>query len=243
MRKTPLFFIAALMMIALVATGCGNGDKNNPKEQPAQGQNKQAQDNQSPNRPEQAEPGARSVTGTVTDLMGLGQSFECSFSFENKQGQNMSGKIYTHNQQVRQNAELEQDGKTLETHMIMKNDKVYTWSSRQPGQGVKMDMSEIKNKEKQETGQDQAGKPANLNKQVEYECQPWSAQSDRFALPQDVEFTDMSQFINDMQGMMNEAGQVQDINQEKIDSMKQKACASCEMAPNPDKCRANMGCE
>ena len=241
MKKNPPFLTAILLCVVFLAAGCGNGNeaaKNKPADQ---GQNKQASGQAVQNG--QAKNQEQSIKGTLMELTQRNKALKCSFSHQFEQGE-MEGVVYAKGDQVRQDAQVRQNNQDMETHMIMKGDDVYTWSSAQPGQGMKMNTKQVREQsQKQNSGESQAGTPSNIDTEIEYDCFAWNGDGSKFELPSDVDFTDITQIMDQMQGVMNNAQDARELNQNQINDMKQTGCAACEMAPDPEKCKANLGCE
>lgn len=241
MKKTPLFLTVILLCVAFLAAGCGNGNEAAKNKPSGQGQDKQSSGQAAPNN--QANNQEQSIKGTLMELMQRGRALECSFSHQFEEGE-MEGVVYAKGDQVRQDAEVKQNNQEMETHMIMRGDDVYTWSSAQPGQGMKMNTKQVREQsQKQNSGESQAGAPSNIDTEIEYDCSAWSGDGSKFELPNDVDFTDITQMMDEIQGMMNNAQDARELNQGQINDMKQTGCAACEMAPDPEKCKVNLGCE
>lgn len=237
------------MLAPLVLSGCLGGDEDTQKQKKnAEGQKQEQQKKQS-------------FKGTIKTLLEKGEPLKCNFSHSGEKSR-MSGTAYVDGEKVRQDVSIDQEGEQMNTHVIVKNKQVYTWTSMQPGQGIKMDLSELEAKQKQNQKTEKKSEsktPQGVSESFEYNCSAWSGEDSKFTLPGGVEFMDLGGMMNQMQDAQQdlpenlpsspeEAEELKQqgseaINQNDTEKMKQQACEACSMAPNPEECRANLGCE
>jgi hypothetical protein len=240
MKKASLTLLTVLALTVFLAAGCGNGTaKNKPADQ---GQNNQASGQAAQNG--QAKNQEQSIKGTLMELMQRNKALKCSFSHQFEQGE-MEGVVYAKGDQVRQDARVKQNNQEIETYMIMKGDDVYTWNSAQSGQGMKMNTRQVREQaQEQNAGQNQPAATSNIDTEMEYDCSAWNGDESKFELPRDVDFIDITQMMDEIQGMMGGSQNAPaEPGPNQINDMKQSGCAACRMAPDPEECRANLGCE
>ena len=120
------------------------------------------------------------------------------------------------------------EGKTVTSHILVDGQTSYLWMDGQK-MGYKFTVEES-----DETGNDTNKAPAgslDLEKKSDYSCKPWSTDSSLFSLPDDIEFSDMS-------NIMSPSGT------QSPDSSKAAQCAACDSAPESarQQCKAALGC-
>jgi hypothetical protein len=125
---------------------------------------------------------------TLKNLIGMSGSQKCTFSKVSAQ-MNSSGTVYVANGQMRGDFTTSAAGKTTESHMIVKDNMSYMWTSASP-QGFKMSFDAVA------TQSDANPEPSlDPNADVEYTCSAWSADASLFAEPANVTFRDMSSLM------------------------------------------------
>jgi len=157
-------------------------------------------------------------------LIALGKNLVCTFK-ETDADTSTSGTMYiasAGNQfrgdfTVKTNA----DG-TINGHMIKQGDYIYSWSDAAT-QGSKMKAEAESDTEESDT--------VGLDDEAEYDCKSWNVDNSKFKLPSNIEFVDISAF------MQTGAGASGSINANQ--------CGACDAAPDADskaQCRAALGC-
>ena len=115
---------------------------------------------------------------------------------------------------------------TIEGHMIMDGDWVYTWTSQLP-QGFKMNVSEIEDIAGEDSSTDNKTLES-LGTDYDYNCSAWSEDSSLFEIPQNITFTDFSATLK------------------KFENNQGNLCSACDLIPNDsDKtaCKERLNCE
>jgi hypothetical protein len=137
-------------------------------------------------QPPEATPSTQS--STLKDLLARGGSNKCTFTSSTQNSQSQ-GTVYISDSQMRGDFSSVAAGKTIASHMIVKDNTSYVWSDAAP-QGFKMSFDAM-------TAQSDATPQAGVdpNAQVNYSCAPWSADASLFALPTSVTFQDMSSLV------------------------------------------------
>lgn len=248
--KKKLLIISGLVMFSLVLSGCGGGqEKNKP------GEGGESSGN-GPENQQEDKSREQSFKGTVKDLLEKGEPLKCNFTHSGENSE-MSGVAYVDGEKARQDVSVNQDGQEMETHVIIKEKTVYTWGPMQEGKGMKMSLSELEKQQEQseeKESEEESQTPESLEESFQYDCSAWSGDSSKFALPGGVEFMDMSEMMQGLQGMQDmqdnlpsSPGEMEDfdpgqMDQGNMENLNEQACEACSMAPNPEQCRVNLGC-
>ena len=225
MKKITI--ILTILLIPLFLTGCTK--KDSPSEtEPVSGVSKE----------EVKEEGAlESFKGSLMDLLNTGRSVKCTAKYVDVGG-GYEATTYVSGKNSYSEYILDVEGEKVESYSIINGDWMYTWGDMLDG-GSKMNMSEME-KMAEEMGQDieeNKKKAAQYQKEFDYKCRPWIADSSKFQPPADVEFTDMTQMFRDIKESMDNMD---------IDAMKQSACSACDMLGDATKkaeCKANLECK
>lgn len=144
-----------------------------------------------------------SGTGSFAELMQMGQSLTCDFSYEAPDTDGaVAGTMQVSGERMRGDFEMMQAGQTYHSHMIHDGEYLYTWSDTPQGTFA-MRMPATETEVTPEEVPEQAPRPVDLDSEVSYDCRPWSVDSSVFVPPSDVEFMDQQQM---MQGMMQMHG-------------------------------------
>ena len=131
--------------------------------------------------------------GTFKDLMAMGTSQQCDADFTS--GQTSShGTIYLASGKMRGDFSSQNQGNTIQSHMIVKDQTVYNWT-----EGAGMDMA-FKTPVATSTASQGASQSqgANVDQQVNYSCQSWTEDDSMFDLPAGVTFSDQASMMQNM---------------------------------------------
>ena len=162
-----------------------------------------------------------SAQKSLKDLIGLGQSQECTFSMS----EGNSGTVYIASGKMRGDFTTTSEGQTTISHMLVDGNTSYLWMEGQDmGYKFSVDTSA------QEQGETSQGS-VDLDQKADYSCKAWRADSSVLALPEGVEFKDMSQLTSPSGTQSQE-------------DTKAVQCAACDSAPEDAQaqCRAALGC-
>lgn len=129
------------------------------------------------------------ANGTLGSLFALNKNLKCTFSSTGAGAS--SGTVYMAGTMMRGDFVLKGQA-TGEAHMIRNGDQVYVWSG---AQGAKMNMSALSG------GQAKAQSGLDLNQQVTYQCEDWTKEDSRFAVPTTVNFFDIAAMVNGQAGV------------------------------------------
>ncbi len=115
----------------------------------------------------------------------------CTFKDE---AQN-AGAMYSGNGKVRADFTGNAGGTVTNTHMISDGTNVYLWFDGATD-GIKMTLEDI---EKDTANATNTAKSIDVNKQVDYNCSPWSVDNSKFSLP-NITFNDLGAMIENSIG-------------------------------------------
>lgn len=164
---------------------------------------------------------------SLRDLLTLTTNQECSFTDD----QGNSGTLYGAGGKVRGDFSATVNGAVTQSHMFSDSTNMYFWVDGQT-MGFKGSMDAMTN-----AGAQSGNKSVDVNKQVDYECKPWTVDTDTLAVPEGITFTDFGVMMPQGSGT-NEAGQsaLPDVNSIQ--------CASCDNLPvdAQEQCKQALGC-
>lgn len=123
--------------------------------------------------------------GSIESLLKAGKDVKCDITYLDGSG---SGVVYVADNKVSGEFNIKStEGIETESYMIQDGQYGYIWSGTQ-GTKIKVDATAAS-----PTGNQQQN--ADLSKEVDLNCSAWSADSSKFEVPQDVQFTDLSQLV------------------------------------------------
>jgi len=158
--------IILVAAVILLAASCNKGGKS--------AGNDQSKDNQS----------AAQGQSSFKDLIAMGKPQKCSAWFTAKDVTS-TGTIYLASQQMRGDFTAQVQGKTMQTHMIVKNQTVYTWVE---GMGTTIGFQTSLHTSSSTSNTTQS-RSVDVNQKVSYNCEAWTEDDSVFALPAGVTFT------------------------------------------------------
>ena len=172
--------------------------------------------------------GDERFTGTVTDLLKGGKNLKCTFS-RTDDNATIEGEVFVANDgRLRGDFSMTQPQfGTINAHVIRDGEYNYTWGMPMMQGGLK---TPIDDDGKPIKTDDKSG-PDFDNEAMEYTCKTWRVDASKFALPDGVEFQDIS-------------AEVQKIKEatDDLQAMKCDACNQVPAGPGRDQCLAAMGC-
>lgn len=131
-----------------------------------------------------------SKTGGIIEILKSGQTQQCDFKSD-EGDMASSGVVYFNNQNLRADFTIKDEGKESAVSMIRKGDDNYIWGTSFPNNaGVKMTLSIDEFAES-----DQTKDYLDPDKQVDYNCKPWTADSGMFNPPSNIKFQDLSEMM------------------------------------------------
>lgn len=215
MKINKLSLLVVLVVCSVVLTSCVPKLK---KEEIVESQKQEQSDEETFN-------------GSLKQLIGAGKTAECSFQFNNPDGNGATtGLVYVDGvrsrSEIRVRAEGREETNTINMDLISVSDgeMAYMWDEGQKT-GTKYNIAEMEKlgKEMQEgqenTDQNQVQK--NWEEMYDYRCKKWRVDESKFNIPTDIEFTDMME-------QMKQA-------QEQMEDLKQSMQGVCDNLPEPQK--------
>ncbi len=141
--------------------------------------------------------------GSLENLLGLGKQLKCTWQYEDSNGKS-SGVIYLDGKRYK--SEIRMSGpESITMYNYSDGEWVYSWGGPQLGEnrGLKLKvMAENPavspaQQQEQTSFQMQAGQNNQL--EYDYQCENWRADENVFTLPSEVQFSDLSKGIEDLQ--------------------------------------------
>ncbi len=160
---------------------------------------------------------------------------KCTFT-EAVENSTSNGTVYIAGGKMRGDFTSVAYGKTIVSHMVMVDSTSYMWTDE--GQGFKMafDASQSTSASGQQ-GMD-------VNKELEYQCMPWTVDASVFVLPSTITFKDMSALVPGASA--GAKGSVTAPSAGSYGGYDMSAqCGACESYPEPQKtqCRTALKCK
>jgi hypothetical protein len=205
--------IVLVLCLAILLTGCGN--KGVQVGSASQGQ---------------------PVSGSIEDLIKLGKNYRCELQFKTGD-QIMSGVTYLSGSSARSDYQMKQGEQTLNGHAIMTGTTMYSWIDEMPNQAIKFNQADLN----QFQGQAKETTPSasEYNTKYDYKCYTWAPEQSKFAPPANINFTDYSAMLNQLQGQMKNLN----VNAPTGNT---NMCASCDAisdASTKAMCKKQLGCK
>lgn len=146
----------------------------------------------------------QSVSTSIRDLLGMGQSQKCTYSYtstdENNQTITSEGTIYLAGEKLSQSIKITSTGdeaQNLNMRVISDEEYMYSWdeSGKTPGMKMKMEKGI---QEEAETSENQS---VDLDKKIDMKCSPWIVDQKQFTVPTNIQFTDLSEMMKSLPKM------------------------------------------
>ncbi len=158
---------------------------------------------------------------TLKELMALGKSQMCTFSYSGPNG-TTEGTSYIANNNVRTDFKgTDPNGKSYEGGMIMDGSYAYSWTT-ETKQGIKMPITETMEQEIDKAQQQKDiynPQYVDADAKTDYKCSNWNTDSSKFTPPSDITFMDMSEQMKVYDEMMQQNTNNPDM---------QSACSACD---------------
>lgn len=225
MNKTIVALVGLLLFATVAATGYYFYQNKNTSSQ-----------NQATTTSDQT-----STPHSLRDLLGLSTSQKCTY----QDGQGSQGTVYVSGGMVRTDFTTTSSGQTYASHMIARNNQVYTWMDGSQT-GYLMDLNSMPEAEESMAQEDsKSQEPVNIDQTYDYQCSAWSPDNSLFDLPS-IEFVDYMSMMpsispTEMMGdeMMEDSHMMQEQNQESSNQ-----CGTCDTLPTEaqEQCRQALGC-
>jgi hypothetical protein len=122
------------------------------------------------------------------EFMKQGGSYKCTVH-QNVNDIETTGVTYMHNGMIRGEYGSDMQGMHIESHILVRDDYSYSWSSVMPTTGYKAKIVDVE----AGAGADTSGTYSWNAEQIgDYDCQPWSAEASMFEVPKEVTFTQLN---------------------------------------------------
>jgi len=144
---------------------------------------------------------AKSLKGTLTDLMQRGQSLKCTYVIKiNKK--TVKGTIYTANKNFRSEFKMPYlKNKNNTAYTLSDGENLYMWNSAVKT-GTRMNIKKMEALGKEQSGNQETQKTvAELQKKYKYNCSSWKARGNFFKVPTNVNFTDLTAMMEGLKGL------------------------------------------
>lgn len=127
---------------------------------------------------------------TLKDLLGLSSAQKCTYS---------GGVVYVSGGKVRGDFSTQEQGQSVNSHMIVDGNTSYIWTEGQKT-GIKTTFEANAGTNPSTSASPEAGQSGAMDAQTpqDYKCEGWSADPTLFSLPAGVTFQDMSALIPSM---------------------------------------------
>lgn len=175
--------------------------------------------------------------GSVQDLIKLGKSTKCVL--QGKEGDSIaSGTTYISGNKARGDFQMTGAGETATNgHFISDGTWMYSWNDASKDQAVKFKIDEMQKPEFK--GQADTKGASNYEDIMDYKCYSWTANQSSFVPPADINFTDFSETMKQLQN------QTEGLNK-NLPAGDSALCAQCEQikdAQGKAQCKQSLGCK
>lgn len=123
------------------------------------------------------------------DFVRQGGSYKCEIS-QTSEGSSTEGIAYIDGGKVRGEYVTQTQGLSMTSHVLVRDDYAYTWTSLAPSMGFKARVVEDATPDTSTETSDSYSFDDSVG---DYDCDPWAADSSVFALPTGVTFTEINQ--------------------------------------------------
>lgn len=120
-------------------------------------------------------------------FMKQGGSYQCTVH-QSVQGTDSTGIVYLDNGMVSGKFNTAVQGINVDSNFIMKDGYSYTWTSMMPGKGFKVAVTAAASDGSAGTSGTNSWDASQIG---DYDCQPWTADASKFALPSATVFTEI----------------------------------------------------
>jgi len=182
-----ILFLSLIILSSLTFSACTKKDDNSTTITPSE------------SKPQTAE--TKKSSFSLKDLLSQGIAQKCTWSQTTEDG-TMTGEILISGKKFKQTTKIPNPNGETQVNMVSDGDWFYTWSddSTTGNMAIKMKMSEVEKDANSatDTATTQKSNSVDLNKQIDYQCQPATLTDKDLALPTGIEFIDVNDFINQM---------------------------------------------
>lgn len=160
--------------------------------------------------------------GSIASLLSAGKNVNCSMKYPDGKG---SGTVYVSGKKMRGDFTVMMDAtKEYKSSMIQDGEYAYMWSDADK-KGTKFKVSGIPTPSPATTAKTDT---VDINQEVDLNCSTWGVDPSMFVVPTDVQFTDMSAAMEQMQ---KQTGTMKDVQKGACDAIADpQAKAACQSA-------------
>jgi hypothetical protein len=168
-------------------------------------------------------------------LLAATQPQRCTFRDTSTVGVS-EGTVFVAGGRMRGDFATVSNGQTVQAHLVVAGETSYTWVDGQ-STGVKFSLNAAGD------GSSQPASGVDVDKPVDYRCEPWAVDQTVFSLPSGVEFNDVSALLPPAAGAASAAASG-GVETGGAPNLKAAQCAACDSAPEEARaqCRAALGC-
>lgn len=174
--------------------------------------------------------------GSIIDLLSMNATLQCDFNYTDTEANAvMNGSGYFAGDKMRVDFTSNYADTTQSGSMIKNGGYLYIWGDGMD-QGIKMqiDPEDVESSLGEYLG-DQETTALNPNQEVDYNCNPWIANSSRFDVPADIQFMDLTSTMQNLQENLEQTTDGQEVD----------LCAVCNALPADQQatCKAQLECQ
>lgn len=137
---------------------------------------------------------------SLKELTGLGKNIKCTYDFSNEEASG-KGIVYVSGNKMRSEMSVKTEGDgEIEAYTVSDDQYVYMWASNS-NQGMRMSVSE----EDYDYAEDMNSSDSSelysyqdQNQKMDYKCLPWVPDNSKFDTPNDIDFIDYTEMLQDM---------------------------------------------
>lgn len=148
----------------------------------------------------------QSQSTSMRELLAMGKSQKCTVSSSSVDDDGTktesTGVMYFAGGKIAQEVVVTSTDKEMpriEMSMVSDGSYMYTWNVQDKTQGMKMKITE-ENNDTNEADTPQSGS-VSMDDKLNVKCSPWIADNSKFAVPKDVQFTDLSEMMKNIPTM------------------------------------------
>ena len=152
----------------------------------------QSQNEKMPSKVEQKTPEKGSTMTSLKELLTMGKSQECTFSYNDPSLGSSEGKAYISGDKAAVTFNTTVENNKIKGNMINDGKYIYTWTD-ESNVGFKMEITESMEKmiDKAEKEEKQT-QYIDQNAKAKYTCNVWIVDTNKFTPPKNINFTDFS---------------------------------------------------
>jgi hypothetical protein len=143
---------------------------------------------------------------SLKDLLAGGKEEKCTWTTTDEGGR--TGVLYVSGKKFKQEITMT-DAKTKavdQLYSLSDGESIYTWGSTMGNKGVKISLAEMETLANGATTGAQSQSSVDMNKQYQYQCEPWTVNETDLALPTNITFTDMSNQMKQLEELRQKLG-------------------------------------